>query len=69
MFSINTERRQHEHNFLFGARKKSTVLRLGTETQFNIDKIVILTHIYSFKLQSHFLGSLHPRECLFKKSI
>ena len=42
---------------------------MGTETQFNTDKIVILTPIYSFKLHSHFLDSLHPREGLFQKRI
>lgn len=42
---------------------------MGTETQFNAGKTVILTPIYSFKLQSHFLDSLHPKEGLFQKSI
>lgn len=46
----------------YGVRKKIRVVGMGTETQFNTDKIVILTPIYSFKLQSHFLDSFYPRE-------
>lgn len=49
--------------------KKSTVVGTGRDTQFNTDKRGISTLIYSFKLQSHFLDSLHPREGLFQKSV
>lgn len=50
MRSVSVERKsQHSYNLRFGVQKIQ-VLGMGTESQFNRDKIVLLPPVHSFKL-------------------